>query len=661
MSSRQEYVVLKIQTIGEDCPLLKSVIRLGDKNSKFVGFFPEKAFIRSARDGLILCAVDDNRHLCGYLLYYVARQRAVIQQLCVTPNKRREGVASALVEHLIKITSHLDGVLLHCCRDFPSHAFWPEVGFVAESEKLGRGARQRVLTRYWYDHGHPTLFSSSGDQGKVVAVIDANVLFDLQDPDMTETESRGLLADWLNENVDLKITSEVLNEIDRHPDPHERKRRKAFARGFETIESSPEKEKALEILKELLPKRSKPSDRSDQRQVAMAMSGGAQFFLTRDTALHRHADDIFQRLGITVAHPAEFILRIDELLRRVDYHPVRLSGSNITTRRVGAADVGSLGDTFLSYSEGEKMSSFERRLRSALAKPAVSNGILVECLPEDRLGLIVICEEKEDVFTVRFFRVSKGSLAPTVARSMAMLLVKHTCSETGIPSMTLVVDPHLDRPVCAALSEIGFLNSGAAWVKLNAVGIEKPPAMAGRLRSFYTKYSDHRATFDAVANMVESCGYANVSHDFILNVERRIWPGKLEESGLADFIVPIQPRWAMHLFDEQLARQNLFGAATTTALACENVYYRAKDPRVLEAPGRILWYVSADEQYEGPGSIRACSALQEVVIGKAKEIFRRFERLGIYNWDHVSRSSAVEKLLGYFQKNMFVVNQSRAI
>ena len=31
-------------------------------------------------------------------------------------------------------------------------------------------------------------------------------------------------------------------------------------------------------------------------------------------------------------------------------------------------------------------------------------------------------------------------------------------------------------------------------------------------------------------------------------------------------------------------------------------------------------------------TIKACSQLEEVVIGKPKELFRRFQRLGIYEW-----------------------------
>jgi len=631
-------VVLNVSRIDENSPVLEDVIRLSDQNRKFLGFFPQKAFIKSAATDLILCAVDEGGQFCGYLLYYVARGRVVIQQLCVDPQIRRKGVGKALVDHLKAITSHLDGILLHCCRDFPSHQFWPQMGFVALDEKPGRGEKQRVLTRYWFDHGHATLFSSSLEHGKTIAVMDANVLFDIQDG--RDVESTALLADWLSENVELKITTEVFNEVDRQQDAVERKRRKSFARYFEQVECRPvEVQGIINELANLLPVVKKPSDRSDQRQLAMAIRGGAEFFLTRDSGLLTCAERLFECLGITVIHPAEFILCIDELIRRVDYQPVRLAGTRITVRRIRGRDVSVLGQTFLSYGMGEKLAAFERRLHSALCRPTVGTGYLVEDTCGERLGLVALCQENDQIFTIPFFRVKRGTLAPTLARGLAMLLLKEVVGQREGLSLMILTDPYVDNWAGLALCELGFSKSDRAWVKISCGGINAPKTLAQEIRSFEMKCSVHRSICADVARVLETCAGEDVSSDFLVKTEQRIWPGKLRTSGLPNFIVPIQPRWAIHLFDEDLARQNLFGAASTPALSCENVYYRAKDPQVLQAPGRILWYVSEDKGYQGSKSIRACSILHEVATGKAKDLFSRFQRLGIYNWDDVRRTA----------------------
>jgi hypothetical protein len=95
--------------------------------------------------------------------------------------------------------------------------------------------------------------------------------------------------------------------------------------------------------------------------------------------------------------------------------------------------------------------------------------------------------------------------------------------------------------------------------------------------------------------------------------------------------VPIRPEWTRHLVDERLSQEDLFGAKRDLALNREGVYYRSsRGAAKIEAPGRILWYVS-----RGPKSIRACSRLEEIVVGPPKDLYRRYRRLGVYEWDQV--------------------------
>jgi hypothetical protein len=44
---------------------------------------------------------------------------------------------------------------------------------------------------------------------------------------------------------------------------------------------------------------------------------------------------------------------------------------------------------------------------------------------------------------------------------------------------------------------------------------------------------------------------------------------------------------------------------------------------------------SASPPQFGSMSIKACSQLEEVIVGKPKDLFRRFQRLGIYEWRDV--------------------------
>ena len=220
---------LSLSIIDEGSPLLEAVIQLGDKNRRFVGFFPHEAFIRNAQEGRIIGALLGDDKLVGYILYYVARGRAVIQQLCVNEEHRNAGTGRELVRWLKEATKHLEGIHVHCRRDFPSHDFWPQVGFVALGEKLGRGKKAETLTRYWFDHGHENLFSTPVKSGKITAVLDANVFYDFVDDLSTGKEAQCLRADWLSEHVDFAVTEELLNEINRQGNPDRRRRSRGRA------------------------------------------------------------------------------------------------------------------------------------------------------------------------------------------------------------------------------------------------------------------------------------------------------------------------------------------------------------------------------------------------------------------------------------------------
>ncbi len=118
-------------------------------------------------------------------------------------------------------------------------------------------------------------------------------------------------------------------------------------------------------------------------------------------------------------------------------------------------------------------------------------------------------------------------------------------------------------------------------------------------------------------------------------MERALWPAKILDTGLPCFIVPIQPYWAQNLFDVSLAERTLFGADPQLAMNSENAYYRAAKPAVVRAPGRVLWYVSRDPAYQGSMALRACSYLDDVLVARPKDAYRRFQRLGVYSWRDV--------------------------
>jgi len=109
-----------IEEIDEKSPHLETVIALGDANKKTLGFFTEGAFRKSARDRVILIALNPQKNCIGYLLYRPVRRSniIVIVHLCVDPAYRGRGVTKQLVNSLSQKTQNFYGIQLKCRRDY---------------------------------------------------------------------------------------------------------------------------------------------------------------------------------------------------------------------------------------------------------------------------------------------------------------------------------------------------------------------------------------------------------------------------------------------------------------------------------------------------------------------------------------------------------------
>ncbi len=617
--------------------LLQQVIALGDANKRYLGFYPRQAFERSAREGRILGGVGSSGELLGYLLYYIAKDRAKIQHLCVAEEHRCKGVGKALLDALKHETKHLTGILLHCCRDFPAHTFWSR-HFVAVDEKLGRGKKPRALTAFWYDHGHPDLFTghtSKCDDSHATAVIDHNVLIDLMKEE--DNESKALKADWLTQSVKLFKTDEAFNEIDRSESPKIRKMNKAFAYSIDSLQC--DNARVDEVVKDLiciLGEAKKASDWSDRKQLAIAIAGQADFFITRDREILKNNDCLSAQFGLEVVDPLEIVLHFDSLLRSIEYKPARLKGTLITVRKISSEDIRTLADSFLMQEMGERRSDFERRMREAMLSEGGCHGFVY--LSDSRKLVLVVIEAAGNGCNVPFLRVVKGGTGPILARNVAVDLVRHTFDLSKGNCTTVVNDPHLSVESKDALQGAGFFRCARGFIKLNCLGNYNTEELREALKQIVVEGDEGGTSSDWAYGLTRARGMRTLGKESTLRVEKRIWPGKMRGS-LENYIIPIKPKWAMHLFDEGLAKEELWGAIEHLALSYENVYYRGAIPKVVTSPSRVLWYVSDDKSFAGSKRLRACSLVTEVSIGPAKELYTIYERLGVYEWKDILKTA----------------------
>lgn len=627
--------------VSSESPILASVVALADRNSKYLGHFPASCFAREADRKRVLAAVTSTNHLAGYVLYRTAHNRAVIQQLCVSDEYRRAGVARALIQALKERVSRLDGIALHCAREFAdAHVAWQRLGFVAVDEKPGRGRSARPLTRFWLDFRKPDLWTTHRAEtatDTLVAVIDANIAFDLQDPSRcTAQQSLALTEDWLEELVSLWVTDELFNEVDRHTNADIRRRRKGFLRSFPKIDASHDDcRRIVGQLSAVMSHGNAPSEQSDLIQIATAIGGGADAFVTQDTGILAHSQAIEDQYGLRVLRPAELIVDLDELTRSHDFAPARLAGTPVIAQLVTAGSLDRLCGSFINHQAGEKKHEFASCLHGLVSLASRAEVTHLSLPDNESVALLGMCRSSEQSWEVKILRVRDHRNRATLVRLLVGRAVQRALEEGA--DHVCITDTSAGAVLDGACIEMGFVPRAQGFSKFSVRHPVAAHDAIERVEAVLRTLSQGERP--AAELILTDLRVQKPSRQSAAMVERSLWPGVIRDSPLPSFIVPVQPQYAAAMFDTGLASQRLLGVDPELMFKCEHVYYKSSHAPVVVAPSRVLWYVSADRD-DQVRRIRGYSQVIETTIDDAKTLFRQFKRLGVYEWRDVTSIAA---------------------
>lgn len=632
MKAKDNIVIAKA-----DISLLPKLISLWRINSATLGYFPEGAFEDHLYRKQILVAINQQHDLLGYLLYRISDSKISVVHLCVASEHRGKGIAKSLMHTLVETDAHYKGVGLKCRRDFEASKLWPNLGLVPYYDLIGKSKDGKVLTYWWMDFGHPSLFSSALAttlKEKLCIAIDANIFYGFnEDNDTEDAEAKSLLADWLPDTLEIFLTQEIFNEIDRETDPLKRTHQKNLAQKYSLLPYRYGDLKVVsDYLKTLLPEPRSTSDESDIRQLAHAISSDIKFFITRDQKLIDLYDALYDKYGVSVLRPSDFIVRIDEMQKEEEYQPYRLTGTQFKSKLVQQNEIESLADNFQNSSKSENKASFNKLLRRHLSDPTSSRCYLYYSYDNAPLALIVYSRTTQHELEMPVFRVRKGPLSSTITRHLIICAKMLSAKESRM--VTAFTDEYLSDETISVLEKESFSMSASGWRKLNLRQVGTSSEIATNLKALHGAYGAEYEFCASLAKLIDTVPDDDDKAIKLLEIERHIWPAKLLDAGVPCFIVPIKPEWALQLFDADIGNQDLLGASELV-FNRELVYYRSKRPGVLKAPGRILWYVSSNSGYEGTGQIRACSYVDDVTIGKPKDLYKKYRRLGIYQWKNV--------------------------
>lgn len=601
------------------------VFALYRQHADTLGFLPRGAFDEFASAGNVLAAIHEGQPV-GYVAFRIGRGgEAVIVHLCVHRSHRHVGIAPALVERVVQECPNVPCVKLSCREDYEeANALWRRLAFVVEGDRFGRGedgARLLTWRREVTREVPPLLAHIQRAQvaGKKRVALDANVFFDLDEDTPRAEETKALLADWVQADVALCVTAELFNEIENTTDAARRERSRSRARTFHEFRAKPgEWSGVCERLATVLPPAKTPRDEADRRQLAHAIAEHAFAFVTRDEAILENADALRATFAVLVLRPLDLVLQLHAGSAPDVYEPRRLVGTTIRTYAPSGADRPGIEERFQRRAFGEARADWLGRVRDALGDPHRVEVRLVARQGED-LPFVAYAVEPDgaEALVVRLLRAVSHPLATTVLRRVLVELTTRAVASGR--AAVQVVDDIAGGPVEEALRDTGFEAFSGSWWR-------------GAVRGITPGREAIACVTQVVPAPLREVLPATIGTAEAADLERRFWPLKVTDAGVASYIIPIKPDWAGELFDTRLAEGRLFGAAPRLALGLENVYYSRSRIRIPSG-ARVLWYVSRDRATVM--QVRAASVCVETVEGTAKDLFRKFQRLGVYTWADV--------------------------
>ncbi len=578
------------------------------QNSGTIGFLPRVVLEKHVQDANVLGARTEDGELAGYLLYAAYHDRFRIAHLCVAEGFRGQGIAKGLIEALKATVTTQKVIRLNCRNDFPAHQMWPKFGFVPVGEKPGRSREGHLLTRWRLvvaSDDQLALFRANISEDILDVVIDAQIFFDFNEPDNESTlPSKALLSDLFVDSLNIWTTDELLTEINRNANASERNSARIRASQFPDIRHDPiSAENLVAPLREILPSGTE-SQVSDINHLAKAGASDVRFFVTRDQPLLRKAEQIEQVTGLQLLRPAELLLRLRELSDSQESVPDYVAGLGLVWRALTANELPRI--PLRQFQSGERIGQLRVKVEAALADS--SSEVEVLWSGTEPVALRILSHASLRTLTVGLGRVASSVDLSLFGRFIVSDLIYQAMRRNL--AMVKLEPSALSPELIQGLSEMGFTECGDAYV-----------------RFCFTNYFDKDQTLLQIGALSPESLPVYEKMDS-LEIEAHCSPlvSRVDQNY---YVIPIRPGYALNLFDRQQSSRDLFGGDQNVLLRWTNVYYRSgRSPKLIQAPGRILWYVSGN-----PKEIVAVSRLDEVIVDTPKELYKKFRRYGTLEWN----------------------------
>ncbi|WP_319519670.1 GNAT family N-acetyltransferase [uncultured Martelella sp.] len=314
---------------------LSDIVSISKAEKNALGFLPHAAYEDAIAAKRLIASLaeskDGKRYVTGYLLFGGVYPHARIFQVGVLPEKRREGVASALLDALISQLEQASyiSVTAHVASDLTqARAFYAKNGFEIVRERAGGDTRARSILVHHRGIETENLFSIASRHETAPALLsprssdvpfytfDLNVFFDLVKNRARHESACKLFGAALQHRLRLGIAPEFISELKRSEvaDKYDPVLQMAInlprlPRPSNTIQLD---NLATEIhhLVFVEPGASGASSKqahSDAKHLALSSRAGATAFITSDRAILAARNELLTLYGIDVISLEEFI------------------------------------------------------------------------------------------------------------------------------------------------------------------------------------------------------------------------------------------------------------------------------------------------------------------------------------------------------------------
>ena len=616
------------------------VLDVYEQNKAHLGFLPRGAFAPfvERNELLIACSGDT---VFGYLMFRYSKSNAKVRvtHICVDKKHRGQGVGKRLIEELKSRFDHVIRVTARCRKDFDSWAFWNlKSGFSAGHELAGRKKTGSILTEFYWEPRELPLFKQLAPdvptkaEALPIVALDANVFFDLYDPERhRHTEAIGILEDWLASELDLCVTTELMEDVKRSNDEQTVNKAKSDLHGWKVIGAGEaEIQSQLAMVEQILGSVQEARSESDRRHLAIAIANGASAFVTRDNELLAKSEQLYEQFGLSLYRPSQLAVEFDVIQDNERYQLRELERSGLHVRRFSGQHTFDFSD--FRRDDNDRVSPIKAQWNDATSNPRKHDVTTVVDSNGDVMAISISTATQEET-VVSLLRVRLGDVKRRFGKTLIRYLLGNADRVFGSASVTRFTD--VPEYLIESFNEFGFVATDKAAIKISIPKVLTPMELTAELSNLAETGVLTDSQLNDISDLLQTA-IAENDAAAILQLEEQFSPLKLDVEFVHNYIVPIRPRWAKDLFDPEIGPPELWESPMEKTLNPRSVYYKApggfsKDVRNC----RIIWYVSADAGFSLAKNLRCSSIMTRRVTGIPHDLFRRFRRFGIYEFANV--------------------------